>query len=125
MSSSSDLYRRPRFRRQVGDGIGHRAPPTILQFCRRLCGNLYMAFEEGSPAAWLYDLLKPDVTKVVVCDQRKNEDLSPRVLFNAHEMPNSVEDTLPKASIIIDLELSTSSHYRQIVEHGNGNLRSQ
>jgi hypothetical protein len=29
-------------------------------------------FEEGTSAAWLYDLLKPHVAKVVVCDPGKN-----------------------------------------------------
>src|SRR5207248_6906238 len=29
-------------------------------------------FEEGTWAAWLYDLLKPHVAKVVVCNPRKN-----------------------------------------------------
>ena len=31
-----------------------------------------MALEEGTCAAWLHDLLKPHVTKVLVCDPRKN-----------------------------------------------------
>ena len=31
-----------------------------------------MTLEEGIWAAWLYDLLKPHVTKLVVCDPRKN-----------------------------------------------------
>jgi hypothetical protein len=29
-------------------------------------------FEEGTSAAWLHDLLKPHVTRLVVCDPRKN-----------------------------------------------------
>jgi len=45
---------------------------TILQFIQGLRGNLYVTFEEGTWAAWLYDLLKPHVTKVVVCDPRRN-----------------------------------------------------
>jgi hypothetical protein len=28
--------------------------------------------KEGTWAAWLYDLLRPHVTKVVVCDPRRN-----------------------------------------------------
>ncbi len=40
---------------------------TILQFIQGLRGNLYVTFEEGTCAAWLYDLLKPHGTKVVVC----------------------------------------------------------
>jgi len=45
---------------------------TIVQFLEGLRGDLYVTFEEGTWAAWLYDLVKPRVTKVVVCDPRKN-----------------------------------------------------
>jgi transposase len=45
---------------------------TILQFFQGLHGNVYVTFEEGTWAAWLYDLLKPHVTQVVVCNPRKN-----------------------------------------------------
>ena len=44
---------------------------TILQFFAGLRGSLSVAFEEGTSAAWLYDLLKPHVTRVVVCNPRK------------------------------------------------------
>jgi len=44
----------------------------ILQFLDGLCGDLHVTFEEGTWAAWLYDLLKPHVTKLVVCDPRRN-----------------------------------------------------
>ena len=33
---------------------------------------MHVTFEEGTWAAWLYDLLKPHVTEVVVCDPRRN-----------------------------------------------------
>lgn len=45
---------------------------TLIQFVRGLGGDLYLTFEEGTWAAWLYDLLKPFVTKIVVCDPRRN-----------------------------------------------------
>ena len=45
---------------------------TILQFIQGLRGNLLVTLEEGTWAAWLYDLLKPHVTKVTVCNPRKN-----------------------------------------------------
>ena len=48
---------------------------VILQFFDGLRGDLYVTFEEGTSAAWLYDLLKPHVTKVVVCDPRKNDSM--------------------------------------------------
>jgi hypothetical protein len=44
----------------------------ILQFIHGLRGDLQVTFEEGTWAAWLYDLLKPHVTELVVCNQRKN-----------------------------------------------------
>src|SRR5258708_40085556 len=34
--------------------------------------DVHVTFEEGTWAAWLYDLLKPHVTKLVVCDPRRN-----------------------------------------------------
>jgi transposase len=45
---------------------------TILQFIQGLRGSLHVTFEEGTWAAWLYDLLKPHVTKLVVCNPRRN-----------------------------------------------------
>jgi transposase len=45
---------------------------TILQFIHGLRGSLHVTFEEGTCAAWLHDLLKPHVTKVLLCDPRKN-----------------------------------------------------
>src|SRR5215471_21031546 len=45
---------------------------TILQFVHGVRGSLQVTLEEGTCAAWLHDLLKPHVTKVLVCDPRKN-----------------------------------------------------
>jgi transposase len=44
----------------------------ILQSIGGLRGDVHVTFEEGTWAAWLYDLLKPHVTKLVVCDPRRN-----------------------------------------------------
>jgi hypothetical protein len=44
----------------------------ILQFVDGLRGDVHVTFEEGTWAAWLYDLLKPHVVKAVVCDPRRN-----------------------------------------------------
>src|SRR6202789_3779042 len=44
----------------------------ILDFIDGLRGELQVTFEEGTWATWLYDLLKPHVTKLVVCDPRRN-----------------------------------------------------
>src|SRR6516225_4086157 len=45
---------------------------TILQFVRGVRGSLHVTLEEGTWAAWLHDLLLPHVTRVVVCDPRRN-----------------------------------------------------
>ena len=45
---------------------------TILDFLHGLRGSKHVTFEEGTWASWLYDLLKPHVTEVLVCDPRKN-----------------------------------------------------
>jgi transposase len=45
---------------------------TILEFFAGQRGTLSVTLEEGTWAAWLYDLLKPHVANVVVCNPRKN-----------------------------------------------------
>ena len=45
---------------------------TILQFFAGVRGRLVVTFEESTCAAWLYDLLKPHVAELVVCNPRKN-----------------------------------------------------
>jgi hypothetical protein len=38
---------------------------TIVEFIRGLHGTLSLTFEEGTAAAWLHDLLKPHVSRLV------------------------------------------------------------
>jgi hypothetical protein len=45
---------------------------SILQFLHGLRGELHVTWEEGTWAAWLYDLLQPQVQEVVVCNPRRN-----------------------------------------------------
>lgn len=45
---------------------------TLLQFLDGLRGDLRVVFEEGTWATWLYDLMKPHATEVLVCNTRKN-----------------------------------------------------
>jgi transposase len=45
---------------------------TIVEFLHGLRGSLHVTFEEGTHSAWLYDLLGRRVTKLVVCNPRKN-----------------------------------------------------
>src|SRR6476646_9676367 len=45
---------------------------SILQFIHGLRGELHVTWEEGTWAAWLYDLLQPQVQHIVVCNPRRN-----------------------------------------------------
>ena len=56
----------------VMESILETKASTILDFIRGQGGNLSVTFEEGTSAAWLYDLLKPHVAHLIVCDPRKN-----------------------------------------------------
>src|SRR3989441_7266525 len=56
----------------VMESILETKAATILQFFAGLRGTLWVTFEEGTCAAWLYDLLKPHVANLVVCNPRKN-----------------------------------------------------
>src|SRR5712692_481216 len=56
----------------VMESILETQAATILEFFAGLRGTLSVTFEEGTWAAWLYDLLKPHVAKLVVCNPRKN-----------------------------------------------------
>ena len=56
----------------VMESIIETKAATILEFIHGLRGTLWVTFEEGTSAAWLYDLLQRHVAKLVVCDPRKN-----------------------------------------------------
>lgn len=45
---------------------------AILSFIHGLRGTLRITFEEGTHSTWLYDLLRPHVSQVLVCNPRKN-----------------------------------------------------
>ncbi len=76
---------------------------TILQFFQGLSGNLQVTFEEGTWAAWLYDLLKPHVTELVVCNPRKNALLkqgSKRDRIDARKLPTGASKVWRRGSEI-------------------------
>src|SRR6185503_12988761 len=56
----------------VMESIVETKAATILQFIQGLQGELQVTLEEGTWAAWLYDLLRPHVAKLIVCNPRKN-----------------------------------------------------
>jgi transposase len=45
---------------------------SLVQFLQGLRGELQLTLEEGTWAAWLYDVLLPHVHQLVICDPRRN-----------------------------------------------------
>ena len=62
----------------VMESIVETKASSILQFLHGLRGELHVTWEEGTWAAWLYDLLQPQVARVLVCDPRRNALLQGR-----------------------------------------------
>lgn len=64
----------------VHDSEGKKVMSTVMQtkeelirdFLTGLSGKVYLTFEEGCMAAWLYEITRPLVSKVVVCNPRHN-----------------------------------------------------
>jgi len=57
--------------KELAQAIIETKSTTILDFIQGQRGTLHVTFEEGAQAAWLYDLIRPHVTTVLVCDPRK------------------------------------------------------
>jgi transposase len=58
--------------KQIMETIVETKASSILEFIHGLRGELHVTWEEGTWAAWLYDLLQPQVQEVVVCNPRRN-----------------------------------------------------
>jgi len=60
-------------RTETGQVIARSIVPTevraLTEYFRGLRGTVHVAFEEGTQAQWLHDLLTPLVHRVVVCDR--------------------------------------------------------
>jgi transposase len=58
--------------RVVSEAIIETKTEAVRAFIRSLRGQLHVTFEEGTQAAWLYDLMLPLVQEVIVCNARHN-----------------------------------------------------
>jgi hypothetical protein len=58
--------------KQVMESIIETKASSILPFVHGLRGELHVTWEEGTWAAWLYDLLQPQAQHIVVCNPRRN-----------------------------------------------------
>ena len=86
-----DLDRGDGFRGQAGDGIhsGNEVGDDS-EFIHGLRAHLQVTLEEGTWAAWLYHLLKPHVTKLVVRNSPEKHPVenNPTRLFECRACPN-------------------------------------
>jgi len=61
-------------REHSGRVIARSVVPTdgraLTEFFGGMRGAIHVAFEEGTQAQWLHDLLAPRVDRVIVCDRR-------------------------------------------------------
>ena len=48
---------------------------AIRDFLRGLSGKVHLTFEEGTQAHWLFDLTRPLVSELIVCNPRENHSL--------------------------------------------------
>lgn len=56
----------------VMESVVATSAATVLDFLKGLRGRVGVTFEEGTHAAWLYDVLKNTKAEVIACDPRKN-----------------------------------------------------
>ena len=57
----------------VVESVVETSAATVLTFLGGLRGHVEVTFEEGTHAAWLYDVLRAARVKALVCDPRKNK----------------------------------------------------
>lgn len=55
----------------ASESVVETKAPAILDYLKSQRGTLHVVFEEGTQAAWLYDLIRPHVANLMVCDPRK------------------------------------------------------
>ena len=46
---------------------------VISEFFKTMAGTVHVTFEEGTQAVWLYELIRPLVAEVIVCNPRENK----------------------------------------------------
>ena len=73
---------------------------TIFQLILGSRGDLHLTFEEGTWAAWLNDLITPCVTKIMVCNPRRNalrKEGSNSDRIDAPKLAELVRSNLPRS----------------------------
>lgn len=58
--------------RLISESLIETKAQTIIDFLKGLSGEVHVTFEEGTQAEWLYDLISPHATELVVCNPHHN-----------------------------------------------------
>jgi transposase len=108
--------------REVKTAILPTQPQPLIAFLEGLRGTLYLTFEEGTYAAWLYDLLADRVKKLIVCDPRRNALLKEGNKTDANDA-NKLAELLRLGSLQAVYHGSRSMRPLQELAHGYEALR--
>jgi hypothetical protein len=57
----------------VSESVVKTDAETLRSFFRGFTGTIHVAFEVGTQSAWLYEILKPLVSSITVCDVREHK----------------------------------------------------
>ena len=98
---------------QVMEGIVATRNKELVAFVKAIRGTVHLTFEEGTQAAWLYEVLRPHVAELVVCNPRVN-----RLLADGNK-----SDPIDAAKLA---ELLRGGQLRGVYhgEHGLGSLKA-
>ena len=95
----------------VTQGVTETTASSLLSLVQGISGNVQLTFEEGTHAAWLYEILNGRVAKLVVCNPRKNR--------SRQENKNDRVDALQLARWLRSGDLSPVYHG----DHGTKTLK--
>lgn len=56
----------------ISESLIETKAQTIIDYLKGLSGEVHVTFEEGTQAEWLYDLISPQATELVVCNPHHN-----------------------------------------------------
>ena len=62
--------------KSISDAVIRTRADAIRDFISGLSGTIHVTFEEGTQAAWLYEVIRRLVAELVVCDPRQNKVLA-------------------------------------------------
>ena len=60
----------------ISEAVVRTRADAIRDFIKGLSGTIHVTFEEGTQAAWLYEVIRRLVAELVVCDPRQNKVLA-------------------------------------------------